>query len=225
MSTNLELSNSNNILKGLFIILIVVGIAYFIYYLYSHNGSVHQVNKEHFQASYNEAYNEPYSNSEDDSQEVSEESHGLHVTQSMKGKPSGLANPVMNKQMYSNPNSNGGVVGSANMNYFSKDSSDEEERNTTSFPKDQLTAAELLPQDNSSLWAQVNPSGEGSLKDRNFLQSGYHIGINTVGQTLRNANLQLRSEPPCPQVQVSPFLQSTISPDLGRKPFEIGGCM
>ena len=90
--------------------------------------------------------------------------------------------------------------------------------------EEQLTADELLPQDNSSLWAQVNPSGEGSLKDRNFLQSGYHIGINTVGQTLRNANLQLRSEPPCPQVKVSPWLQATIEPDVSRKPFEIGGC-
>jgi hypothetical protein len=88
----------------------------------------------------------------------------------------------------------------------------------------QLTAQDLLPHDNSSQWAQVYPSGDGSLKDRNFLQAGYHIGINTVGQTLRNANLQLRSEPPCPQVKVSPWIQSTIEPDLGRKPFEIGGC-
>lgn len=89
----------------------------------------------------------------------------------------------------------------------------------------QLSAQDLLPSDaNSSQWAQVYPSGEGNLKDRNFLQAGYHIGINTVGQTLRNANLQLRSEPPAPQVKVSPWLQSTIEPDLGRKPFEIGGC-
>jgi hypothetical protein len=89
----------------------------------------------------------------------------------------------------------------------------------------QLSAQDLLPSDaNSSQWAQVYPSGEGKLKDRNFLQAGYHIGINTVGQTLRNANLQLRSEPPAPQVKVSPWLQSTIEPDLGRKPFEIGGC-
>ncbi len=89
----------------------------------------------------------------------------------------------------------------------------------------QLSAQDLLPNDaNSSQWAQVYPTGEGKLKDRNFLQAGYHIGINTVGQTLRNANLQLRSEPPCPQVKVSPWIQSTIEPDLGRKPFEIGGC-
>lgn len=93
------------------------------------------------------------------------------------------------------------------------------------YPKDSLTAEELLPQDNaSSQWAQVYPTGEGSLKDKNFLQSGYLRGIDTVGQTLRNANMQLRSEPPNPQVQVSPWLQSTIEPDVNRRPFEIGGC-
>jgi hypothetical protein len=91
--------------------------------------------------------------------------------------------------------------------------------------RDQLTANDLLPQDKSSVWASVNPEGDGSLGNKNFLQAGFHIGINTVGQTLRNANLQLRSEPPNPQVQVSPWLQSTIEPDVSRRPMEIGGCM
>lgn len=89
---------------------------------------------------------------------------------------------------------------------------------------DQLSAQDLLPQDKSSTWAQVNPEGQGSLANQNFLQAGYHIGINTVGQNLRNANLQLRSEPPAPQVQVSPWMQSTIEPDVSRRPMEIGGC-
>jgi hypothetical protein len=57
----------------------------------------------------------------------------------------------------------------------------------------------------------------------NFLTAGYHIGINTVGQTLRNANRQLRSEPLNPQVPVSPWLQTTIEPDTNRRPLEIGG--
>jgi|TARA_B110001454_G_C12613278_1_gene389636 hypothetical protein len=92
-------------------------------------------------------------------------------------------------------------------------------------PKDQLMPQELLPQDSeSNQWSLANPQGSGSLKDKNFLQSGYHVGINTVGQTLRNANMQLRSDPPNPQVQVSPWLQTTINPDTNRKPFEIGGC-
>ena len=92
-------------------------------------------------------------------------------------------------------------------------------------PKDQLMPQELLPQDSeSNQWSLANPQGSGSLKDKNFLQSGYHVGINTVGQTLRNANMQLRSDPPNPQVQVSPWQQTTINPDTNRKPMEIGGC-
>jgi len=92
------------------------------------------------------------------------------------------------------------------------------------FPKDQLTPGELLPGDKNSKWAQVNPESQGGLGDQNFLNAGYHVGINTVGQTLRNANLQLRSEPPNPQVAVSPWSQSSIEPDTNRKPLEIGGC-
>lgn len=100
----------------------------------------------------------------------------------------------------------------------------EELRKASCFPKSQLTPEELLPQDNSSTWAQVNPQGSGTLKDKNFLQAGHHVGVNTVGQTLRNPNLQLRSEPPNPQVKVSPWQQSTMDPDVNRRPFEIGGC-
>ena len=88
------------------------------------------------------------------------------------------------------------------------------------FPKDQLTPAELLPGDANSKWAQVNPAGQGELKDVNFLDAGYHLGVNTVGQSLRNANRQLRSEPSNPQVKVSPWNQTTIEPDISRRPLE-----
>lgn len=91
-------------------------------------------------------------------------------------------------------------------------------------PKDVLSSAELLPADANSLYAQVNPSGQGSLQDQNFLTAGYHVGVNTVGQSLRNANRQLRSDPPNPQVKVSPWMQTTIEPDLNRAPLEIGPC-
>lgn len=90
------------------------------------------------------------------------------------------------------------------------------------FPKDQLNPADLLPGDANSTWAKVAPNGQGELGDVNFLTSGYHVGINTVGSSLRNANYQLRSDPPCPVVQVSPWLQSTITPDLSRRPLEVG---
>ena len=81
---------------------------------------------------------------------------------------------------------------------------------------------ELLPKDANSEWATLNPSGSGELSDVNLLKSGYHIGINTVGQSLRNANLQIRSEPPNPQMNVGPWHQTTMEPDVMRVPLELG---
>jgi hypothetical protein len=89
------------------------------------------------------------------------------------------------------------------------------------YPRDQLTPGELLPKDQNSVWAQQNPMGTGSLKGKNFLSAGALIGVNTVGQSLRNANYQLRSEPPNPQVPVSVFNNSTIEPDTNRRDFEV----
>lgn len=92
------------------------------------------------------------------------------------------------------------------------------------FPRDRLSAEELLPKDAAnSKWAQMNPAGQGDVRDQNFLTAGYHVGINTVGQSLRNANYQLRSEPPNPQMPVSPWNISTIEPDQMRRPLEVGG--
>jgi hypothetical protein len=82
--------------------------------------------------------------------------------------------------------------------------------------------SDLLPSDANSQWAQLNPAGQGDLANINLLKAGYHIGIDTVGQTLRNANLQIRSEPPNPQLNVSPWGNSTISPDLMRPTLELG---
>ena len=89
------------------------------------------------------------------------------------------------------------------------------------YPRDQLTPSELLPKDVNSVWAEQNPMGTGSLKGKNFLSAGALIGVNTVGQSLRNANYQLRSEPPNPQVAVSVFSNSTIEPDVNRRNLEI----
>ena len=82
--------------------------------------------------------------------------------------------------------------------------------------------SDLLPKDTNSQWAQLNPVGQGGLANVNFLKAGYQIGIDTVGQSLRNANLQIRSEPPNPQMSVGPWNQSTITPDFLRAPLEIG---
>lgn len=89
------------------------------------------------------------------------------------------------------------------------------------YPKDSLNPEDLLPNDKATAWSKANPAGTGKLSDQNFLHAGFHVGINTVGQSLRNANLQLRSEPPNPTKKVGPWMQSTIEPDLNRLPLEI----
>jgi hypothetical protein len=92
------------------------------------------------------------------------------------------------------------------------------------FPRDRLNAEDLLPKEAAanSKWAQVNPAGQGDVKDQNFLQAGYHVGLNTTAGTMKNANLQIRSEPPNPRTVVSPFLNSSYEPDVMRRPLEIG---
>lgn len=91
------------------------------------------------------------------------------------------------------------------------------------FPRDRLTAEDLLPSDAAanSKWAQVNPAGQGDVSNQNFLTAGWNVGINTVSGSLRNANLQLRSEPPNPR-GAWPIMNSTIQPDLLRRPLELG---
>lgn len=82
---------------------------------------------------------------------------------------------------------------------------------------------ELLPRDNNSEFSKLNPSGAGDLMNVSLLKAGHHIGINTVGQSLRNANLQLRSEPPNPKIAgITPWGNSTITGDEWRREFEVG---
>ena len=82
--------------------------------------------------------------------------------------------------------------------------------------------SDLLPQDQNSQWAALNPVSQGNIAAPDLLQAGYHIGLDTIGQTLKNANLQERSDPIIPKSNIGPWNQSTIEPDLGRVPLEVG---
>ena len=80
--------------------------------------------------------------------------------------------------------------------------------------------SDLLPTDININFGANNPVGQGLGANLNILNAGFHHGIDTIGSSLRNANLQLRSEPANPRAQVSPWHQSTIDPDLSRSPLE-----
>ena len=85
-----------------------------------------------------------------------------------------------------------------------------------------MDPSELLPKDNNNSWAQLNPTGVADFKNVNLLTAGHHSGINTVGSSLRNANMQLRSDPPNPQMNTGPWNNTTIEPDQMRRPLELG---
>ena len=79
--------------------------------------------------------------------------------------------------------------------------------------------SELLPHDSNSQWSELNPTGKGELSNINLLQAGHHIG--TVSQSLRNANLQIRSEPANPQMNVGPWNNTTMEPETNRQGLEM----
>ena len=97
---------------------------------------------------------------------------------------------------------------------------------STCYPQQTLKPEDLLPHDQAqaaSEFASSAITADGLMKV-NLLKAGEHIGVNTVGQSLRNANRQLRSEPPNPQVNVSPWMNTNIGPDLMRRPLETPSC-
>ena len=87
------------------------------------------------------------------------------------------------------------------------------------------TPCDLLPRDDNSQWASLNPvQSDNSIMTPDLLIAGYNIGIDTIGQTLRNPNYQLRSDPIIQKMDIGPWNLSTIEPDNGRVPLEIGAC-
>jgi hypothetical protein len=87
--------------------------------------------------------------------------------------------------------------------------------------------SDLLPHDSNSDWGSLNKDfmNQGNIAMPDLLQAGYHIGLDTIGQSLRNANLQYRSDPIIPKKDIwNGINMSTIEPDLGRIPLEIGTC-
>lgn len=82
-----------------------------------------------------------------------------------------------------------------------------------------VNPSDLLPVDENSEWGSLHNNKPETV---NMLEAGIHNGINTVSSSLRNANLQLRSEPPNPVGNAGPWNQSTIVHDNNKRQFEIG---
>lgn len=86
----------------------------------------------------------------------------------------------------------------------------------------EVQPSDLLPRlsPEAQQFAQLYPCGQGDLSSLNFLESGTMIGMST--NLKRNANMQLRSDPPIPYRNVSPWQMSTIRQDCHQRSFELG---
>jgi hypothetical protein len=87
-----------------------------------------------------------------------------------------------------------------------------------------LCSTDLLPQyDDANAFAKQNPVSK-LLQEQNFLQAGYHAGINTIVQSNKLPYLDIRSCPPIPKQDIGPFNNSSYEQPAGanRRFLEIG---
>lgn len=83
-----------------------------------------------------------------------------------------------------------------------------------------FVSTNLLPKGDAQLDDTFEEFSPANLEGQNFLDSkNFQIGMQS--QVLRNANLQLRSEPTNPQESVCAWNQSTIGPEI-RRNLDIG---
>ena len=82
-------------------------------------------------------------------------------------------------------------------------------------------SADLLPKPSNKAdgsFGEFAPTAP--LAAQNFLDASKLIGVDTQGSSMKNANHSLRRDPPISKVDVGPWLSSSISSDLLRKPLD-----
>ena len=79
----------------------------------------------------------------------------------------------------------------------------------------------MLPKQDPKMkdWSEFAPQ-ENLQGQHMLLEPEQCIGQDTVSNHLRNASYDIRKEPPNPSNPVSPWINSTIGPDLMRRPLE-----
>ena len=83
---------------------------------------------------------------------------------------------------------------------------------------DKYNSKDYLPQEVNQEWFDYDIKNTNTGSDKMINTERYIIGVNTVGQSLRNASYDLRTAPPNPKFTVSPWNNSTIEADYNIKP-------
>ena len=88
---------------------------------------------------------------------------------------------------------------------------------------DTVQPADLLPPDSNAQWNMDNNlTSLSGMKMPSVTSATFLSGIDTIGQSMKNPNLQLRSDPVIPRVNTGPWNQPTIDHDAIRVSLDIG---
>ncbi|ADO67261.1 hypothetical protein crov228 [Cafeteria roenbergensis virus] len=81
-------------------------------------------------------------------------------------------------------------------------------------------SSQFLPQEINDEWFDTDfTKAKYNLNDDKMINTDrYIIGVNTVGQSLKNATYDIRGTIPNPKFTVSPWMNSTYEPDNNLKP-------
>jgi len=87
---------------------------------------------------------------------------------------------------------------------------------TKNSAEDLFKIDKLLPQEVNKDWFEVMPEPI-KVKNRHLVNITRSTGINTIGSSLKIATHDIRGNVPCPKYVVSPWMQSSVEPDLNTK--------
>jgi hypothetical protein len=108
-------------------------------------------------------------------------------------------------------------------NAFERPVTDKEDTDVIDLNKNNVTkysASDYLPKEVNDDWFNTDFSqAKYKMNDDKLINTDkYIIGINTVGQSLKNASYDIRGSVNVPKYTVSPWNNSTIEPDYNIKP-------
>jgi len=151
---------------------------------------------------------------EQESEQVQEQSNNLDVYFQNSGETD------LNRNTFgpNDSSSIGADLSTAYENPLPKDSC----RDCIDFSKNKqrkYNSRDYLPQDVNDEWFETDFSNAKYQVDDDKLinTDKYVVGINTVGQSLKNPSYDIRGTIPNPKITVSPWNQSTIEPDFNLK--------
>lgn len=121
------------------------------------------------------------------------------------------------------PNDDNSFQGAALDNAFERPVSDKEETDVVDLQRNNVAnykASDYLPKEINDDWFNTDFSqAKYKMNDDKLINTDkYIIGINSVGQSLKNGSYDIRGAINVPKYTVSPWNNSTIEPDYNIKP-------